>query len=50
VERFFKDRKPGIQPAHANKLQQQLATLDSADEHLGMNIPGGNLHQAQCFL
>jgi len=45
LENFFKTgSKAGIQPAHANKLADQLAVLDHAEEVSEMNIPGWKLH------
>lgn len=34
----------GIQPAHAKRLQMQLAALDTAQTIDDMNIPGFRLH------
>ena len=34
----------GIQPAHARRLQMQLAALDTAQTIEDMNIPGFRLH------
>ena len=34
----------GIQPAHAKRLQMQLAALDTAQTIEDMNIPGFRLH------
>jgi proteic killer suppression protein len=46
LEEFFKTgSKAGIQPAHANKLEGQLLTLDEAIDPLDMNIAGWRLHQ-----
>ena len=34
----------GIQPAHAKRLQMQLAALDTAETIDDMNVPGFRLH------
>lgn len=45
LERFFlTGSKAGIQPAHAAKLENQLATLNRAKAPGDMNVPGWNLH------
>jgi proteic killer suppression protein len=45
LERLFRDgSKAGINPAHARKLENQLATLNRATSPSGMNLPGWNLH------
>ena len=45
LEKFFNTgSKAGIQPAHAKKLEDQLATLDDAENPLDMNFPGWCLH------
>ncbi len=45
LEKFFTTgSKAGIQPAHAKKLEDQLATLDDAENPLDMNFPGWQLH------
>jgi proteic killer suppression protein len=48
LEKFYKtDSKAGIQPAHAMRLQHQLAILDQATKPAAMNLPGWRLHQLQ---
>ena len=48
LEKFFRTgSKAGIQPAHARRLEDQLATLDAAIKPMGMNLPGWNLHPLQ---
>ncbi len=48
LERFFRTgSKAGIQPAHARKLEHQLATLDAATKPIAMNLPGWHLHALQ---
>jgi proteic killer suppression protein len=45
LEKFFRDgSKAGINPAHANKLENQLAVLNRAAGPCAMNLPGWNLH------
>ena len=45
VERFFETgSKAGIQPAHARRLQAQLARLDTVSAPRGMEFPGWRLH------
>jgi proteic killer suppression protein len=45
LQKFFETgSKAGIQPAHANKLELQLQTLNRANQPSGMNITGWNLH------
>lgn len=45
LEKFFKQgSKAGIQPAHARKLQLQLAALNAATQASDMNAPGWDLH------
>lgn len=45
LEKFFTTgSKAGIQPAHAKKLEDQLATLDDAENPLDMNFPGWQLY------
>jgi proteic killer suppression protein len=45
IERFFiSGSKAGIQPMHANKLNEQLTVLNAATKPEHMNIPGWNLH------
>lgn len=42
---FFESASPtGIQPAHARRLQMQLAALDTAQTIDDMDIPGFYLH------
>jgi toxin HigB-1 len=41
---FLTGKKAGIQPAHAAKLQRQLAQLDQAGAPRDMNLPGWRLH------
>ncbi|MGA3069388.1 MAG: type II toxin-antitoxin system RelE/ParE family toxin [Terracidiphilus sp.] len=48
LEKLFMDgSKAGINPAHARKLENQLATLNRAISPSGMNVPGWNLHPLQ---
>jgi proteic killer suppression protein len=45
IERFFlTGSKTGIQPAHANKLNEQLAVLNVATKPEHMNLPGWKFH------
>lgn len=45
LEKFFTTgSKAGIQPAHANKLAQQLAMLHRSEKPEDMNFSGWNLH------
>ena len=45
LETFFRSgSKAGIQPAHAPRLQRQLAQLNQAATPQDMNIPGWQLH------
>jgi toxin HigB-1 len=45
LQKFFETgSKAGIQPAHANKLDIQLLTLDSARQPLDMNAAAWQLH------
>ncbi len=45
IERFFASgSKAGIQPAHANKLSEQLTVLNIATKPEQMNIPGWKFH------
>lgn len=45
LQQFFETgSKAGIQPAHANRLQQQLSALDEAQSPQDMNVPGWKLH------
>jgi proteic killer suppression protein len=45
LEKFFRTgSKAGIQPAHARKLELQLAFLDKAASPDFMDAPGWNLH------
>jgi len=41
---FRNGSKAGIIPAHARKLENQLATLNRASSPGDMNLPGWNLH------
>ncbi len=41
---FFTGSKAGIQPAHARKLNVQLATLNTAKNATRMNVAGWDLH------
>jgi proteic killer suppression protein len=46
LEKFFlTGSKAGIQPAHARKLSIQLATLNTAENAVRMNVPGWDLHR-----
>lgn len=48
LEKLFRDgSKAGINPAHADKLRYQMATLNRATDPRGMNVPGWNLHALQ---
>jgi proteic killer suppression protein len=48
LEKFFKTgSKAGIQPAHARKLEDQLAILNRASKPVDMNQSGWNLHPLQ---
>jgi proteic killer suppression protein len=48
LEKFFQTgSKAGIQPAHAKRLEDQLAALNAANKPLGMDLPGWNLHPLQ---
>jgi proteic killer suppression protein len=45
LENFFKTgSKRGIQPAHAEKLANQLLNLNRAPSAQAMNLPGWRLH------
>jgi toxin HigB-1 len=45
LQRFFETgSKKGIQPAHAVKLERQLAVLNRANNPADMDIPGWRLH------
>ena len=45
LEKFFRTgSKAGIQPAHANRLTEQLTVLNNAVDAQAMNVPGWNLH------
>jgi toxin HigB-1 len=45
LEKFFLNgSKAGIVPAHARKLENQLAVLNRSTSPQGMNLPGWNLH------
>ena len=41
---FESGSQAGIQPAHARRLQMQLAALDTAETIDDMDIPGFRLH------
>ena len=41
---FFTGSKAGIQPAHADKLNIQLTTLNTAKNARRMNVAGWDLH------
>ena len=43
-EFFFKGSKAGIQPAHAKRLQLQLAMLNAAKTPADMGLQGWKLH------
>jgi len=48
VERFFLNgSKAGIQPKHAERLEEQLAMLNVARRVDQMNVPGWRLHRLQ---
>jgi proteic killer suppression protein len=48
LEKLFRDgSKAGINPAHADKLRYQMATLNRTTDPRGMNVPGWNLHPLQ---
>jgi len=48
LEKFFLNgSKAGIKPAHATKLENQLATLNRATTPNSMHLPGWNLHPLQ---
>jgi toxin HigB-1 len=45
LEKLFKDgSKAGINPAHARKLENQMATLNRSTGPRGMNVPGWDLY------
>lgn len=45
LKKFYEAGKlAGIQPAHAKRLQMQLAALDTAQSIDDMDIPGFRLH------
>ena len=45
LEKFFlTGSKAGIQPAHAEKLNIQLTTLNTAKNAVRMNVSGWDLH------
>jgi proteic killer suppression protein len=45
LEKFFNSgSKAGIQPAHADKLEVQLGTLDLATKPSDMGVPSWGLH------
>jgi toxin HigB-1 len=41
---FLSGSKAGIQPAHANKLNEQLTVLNVAKKPEHMNLPGWKFH------
>jgi proteic killer suppression protein len=41
---FFEGTKKGIQPKHAQRIDDILDLLDAAEEVGDMNFPGSNLH------
>lgn len=46
IEQFFRTgSKRGIQPAHAEKLANQLQLLDFAKSAMDMNMPGWGMHK-----
>jgi proteic killer suppression protein len=46
LEKFFlTGSKAGIQPAHADKLNIQLTTLNTAKNAVRMNVSGWDLHR-----
>jgi proteic killer suppression protein len=48
LEKFFRTgSKDGINPDHARKPENQLATLNRATYPLDMNLPGWRLHPLQ---
>jgi toxin HigB-1 len=48
LEKFFlSGSKAGINPAHAVKLENQLAVLNRVTSPNSMNLPGWNLHPLQ---
>jgi proteic killer suppression protein len=45
LERFYETgSKAGIQPAHAEKLEEQLGLLNFSSSPETMNVPGWGLH------
>lgn len=42
---FYSGKKRGINPEHANKLENILDRLNAASEIRDMNYPGSNLHK-----
>jgi proteic killer suppression protein len=42
---YFYDSKAGIQPAHAEKLREQLTALHFAESAEDMNNPGWRFHR-----
>ncbi len=45
LRRYFESGSvSGIQPAHAKRLQMQLAALDTASTIADMDVPGFRLH------
>ena len=46
IEQFFRTgSKRAIQPAHAEKLANQLQLLDFAKSAMDMNMPGWGMHK-----
>jgi proteic killer suppression protein len=46
IEKFFRTKsKAGIQAAHADRINRQLAALDAATKPEQMNLPGWDFHQ-----
>jgi len=44
-EFFYRGRKKGVQPDHADKLSRILDRLNAADDVKDMNYPGSRLHK-----
>ncbi len=42
---FYSGKKKGINPDHADRLENILDRLDAASEVRDMNYPGSNLHK-----
>ena len=46
LQKFFETgSKAGIQPAHAERLAEQLFAINSANKVTNLNVPGYRLHQ-----